>query len=241
MHDGVCHSADMSRVAICFGLIGAIVFGVWLLSAPTRDGAVVFGPTLQGAAVVTDGDTIRINDVPVRLHGIDAPEADQDCTTEHGFPFACGDVATNILRQALDRQVVTCVALDEDRYGRIVARCFAQGRDVGQEMVAAGYARAYSRYSAEYEPDEAAARAAGLGLWSANMQSPATFRSLTRETTPPPDSACAIKGNLSDNGRIYHLPGQDWYDRTRINAAAGERWFCSTQEAEAAGWRMAER
>ncbi|EKF17050.1 hypothetical protein [Nitratireductor pacificus] len=53
-----------------------------------------------------------------------------------------------------------------------------------------------------------------------------------------PGSGCAIKGNISDdNQRIYHLPGQDYYRRTRIDLVRGERWFCSESEARAAGWR----
>jgi endonuclease YncB( thermonuclease family) len=52
-----------------------------------------------------------------------------------------------------------------------------------------------------------------------------------------PQGACRIKGNISDNGRIYHVPGGKWYDRTEIDPAKGERWFCSEQEALAAGWR----
>lgn len=39
--------------------------------------------------------------------------------------------------------------------------------------------------------------------------------------------------------RIYHVPGQPYYDATRINTAEGERWFCSEAEAQAAGWRKA--
>ncbi len=51
---------------------------------------------------------------------------------------------------------------------------------------------------------------------------------------------CAIKGNINAKGkRIYHLPGGKWYDRTRIDPAKGERWFCSEAEARAAGWRKA--
>jgi hypothetical protein len=53
--------------------------------------------------------------------------------------------------------------------------------------------------------------------------------------------ACAIKGNISANGRIYHRPGQRDYARTRINPAQGERWFCTEDEARAAGWRPALR
>lgn len=51
-------------------------------------------------------------------------------------------------------------------------------------------------------------------------------------------NACNIKGNVSTRGeRIYHVPGQKYYDETRISASHGERWFCSEDEARAAGWR----
>lgn len=56
----------------------------------------------------------------------------------------------------------------------------------------------------------------------------------------PPASAqeCNIKGNVSTRGeRIYHVPGQKYYDETRISRSHGERWFCSEEEARAAGWR----
>ncbi len=50
---------------------------------------------------------------------------------------------------------------------------------------------------------------------------------------------CEIKGNISHNTgeRIYHVPGQRYYDETVINPLAGERWFCSESDARAAGWR----
>lgn len=54
---------------------------------------------------------------------------------------------------------------------------------------------------------------------------------------PEPLGACRIKGNISDSGRIYHVPGSAWYDRTKIVTARGERWFCSEKDALAAGWR----
>jgi endonuclease YncB( thermonuclease family) len=55
----------------------------------------------------------------------------------------------------------------------------------------------------------------------------------------PPHGHCLIKGNISANGKIYHLPGSDSYDRTQIDESKGERWFCSEAEARAAGWRPA--
>ncbi|EPE94402.1 sunset domain-containing protein [Rhizobium grahamii] len=54
-------------------------------------------------------------------------------------------------------------------------------------------------------------------------------------------TACNIKGNVSINSgeRIYHVPGQHYYEATKISPQYGERWFCSEQEARAAGWRKA--
>lgn len=56
-------------------------------------------------------------------------------------------------------------------------------------------------------------------------------------------SDCIIKGNVSINTgeRIYHLPGQEFYDDTRISPQYGERWFCSEADAIQAGWRRARR
>jgi endonuclease YncB( thermonuclease family) len=55
-------------------------------------------------------------------------------------------------------------------------------------------------------------------------------------TTPPGD--CRIKGNVSSRGaRLYHMPGSPSYERTRIDTARGEAWFCDEAAARAAGFR----
>ncbi len=56
---------------------------------------------------------------------------------------------------------------------------------------------------------------------------------------PPPPQPCLIKGNTNFNTgeRIYHVPGDPYYDATVIEPANGERMFCSEAEAVAAGWR----
>ncbi len=52
---------------------------------------------------------------------------------------------------------------------------------------------------------------------------------------------CNIKGNVSTKGeRIYHVPGQKYYNDTVIQSSHGERWFCSEAEARAAGWRKSK-
>src|SRR5690606_3450842 len=49
---------------------------------------------------------------------------------------------------------------------------------------------------------------------------------------------CLIKGNINRRGdRIYHVPGTHAWEATRIDRTRGERWFCSEEEARAAGWR----
>lgn len=52
---------------------------------------------------------------------------------------------------------------------------------------------------------------------------------------------CQIKGNIDlvDGTRAYYLPGQDRYGAIRIHPADGERWFCSEEQAVAAGWHKA--
>ncbi|MGB4594883.1 MAG: hypothetical protein WBI14_03160 [Anaerolineaceae bacterium] len=56
---------------------------------------------------------------------------------------------------------------------------------------------------------------------------------------PPP--GCLIKGNINSDGvKIYHIPGQNYYEQTKISSEKGERWFCTPTEAEANGWRAAK-
>ena len=53
-----------------------------------------------------------------------------------------------------------------------------------------------------------------------------------------PERQCPIEGNINSKGvRIYHPPGCKYYSSTVIDPKLGERWFCSEQEAIAAGWR----
>lgn len=63
----------------------------------------------------------------------------------------------------------------------------------------------------------------------------------TTTTTPAASSSnCNIKGNISSNGKIYHMPGQKYYSTTKIDTSKGERWFCSEAEAQAARWRKSK-
>lgn len=51
-----------------------------------------------------------------------------------------------------------------------------------------------------------------------------------------------IKGNISSTGeKIYHIPGEQYYDKTKIDKSMGERCFFSEKSAISAGWRASLR
>ena len=105
-------------------------------------------------------------------------------------------------------------------------------------MVRRGLAWAFVRYSRRLAGVEADARNLKVGIWQAGNEPAWDYRSArwsTAESAAP--SGCAIKGNITKAGRTYHLPWNRSYRAVRINAAKGERWFCSEEEAIAAGWR----
>lgn len=65
------------------------------------------------------------------------------------------------------------------------------------------------------------------------------FEELGRDIQAYNAENCNIKGNISYNSgeKIYHVPGQKYYDATSIDTTYGEKMFCSEQEAINAGWR----
>lgn len=197
---------------------------------------------ITGTVRVIDGDTFEVAGTKIRLHGIDAPESDQMCQTEQGADWACGGWITRVVTDRYTRVVARCEAVELDRYGRTVARCAALGEDVGAWLVREGLAFAYVQYSEDYVAIEREASAIDRGLHAVRLQTPSQHRKTRAKGRIPPDEACKIKGNISADGkRIYHQPGQSFYERTGINEAEGERWFCSAAAAQAAGWRAARR
>lgn len=195
---------------------------------------------LAGAAVVVDGDTLDIAGERVRLEGVDAPEMSQSCQRADGQDWACGREAHRLLSGLTDGQTVACDRKGADKYGRTLAVCYVAGDDINAVLVKSGLARAFVKYSDAYTAEEAAARSARAGLWQGEHTSPWDYRQnrwQTAEVKAP--SGCAIKGNVSNRGQIYHVPWSAWYDKVKVEPARGERWFCSEAEALAAGWRPA--
>jgi len=215
------------------------------------------GNPIEGRASVVDGDTIEIAGQRVRFNGIDAPEGQQSCKNSNGKAYACGRSAAKALDNFLaGSRPVRCEFLDWDQYGRYVGNCArADGRSVQEWLVESGHALDWPRYSAGgYAVQQARAKQARRGVWQGEFEEPWEWRAAQRSepvtptvTTSPSftfvgTSGCNIKGNVSNKGeRIYHLPGQKFYEKTKISESKGERWFCSEAEARSAGWRKAQR
>ena len=134
---------------------------------------------ITGKANVTDGDTIRIGKIRIRLFGIDAPETNQLCSKKNDT-YKCGSISTKILKEYVRRKTVNCYYVEKDRYGRILGTCFLAYDDsklsLNRYMVNTGYAVAYKKYSKKYLDSEKLAKDNHLGMWQGNFERPEKWR-----------------------------------------------------------------
>jgi endonuclease YncB( thermonuclease family) len=236
-----CRLAESSAFVQSLGMKSLALLVVAL---PLTFASTASAQALSGQADVVDGDTLAIRGekARIRLYGVDTPEGQQTCEDASGKRYLCGSRAAEALSALIGRNGrVTCQEEDRDRYGRIVAVCQANGREINAELIRQGWALEYKDYSdGRYSDEEAEARKAKRGLWTGKFVEPWDWRRgkrLASEASTGSDRKCAIKGNISSSGRIYHLPGSRSYANTVITEADGERWFCTEEEARAAGWR----
>ena len=209
------------------------------------------GKTAEETVVerVVDGDTFVTRDGSrVRLIGVNTPEIS-------GTPEYYGEEAAAYAKRMLTGKTVWMFrdVSETDRYGRLLRFVFIPGDPLmfNERLVREGYANV-----ATYPPDvsladrfrkaEREARKAEAGLWGREGADDAdaaaadgapgggnapsgTGSGERSDACPSPD----IKGNINSRGeRIYHVPGSRYYDRT-----IAEFWFCTAEEAEAAGFR----
>ncbi len=123
-----------------------------------------------------DGDSLRRAGEDIRLHGIDAPELGQQCRDGRGRLYDCGREARNALKRLIGRANVECRISDQDRYGRGIGTCFADGVELNREMVRQGWAIAYVRHTQRYLPAAKEAQAAGRGMWQGEFEFPEDYR-----------------------------------------------------------------
>ncbi len=222
---------------------------------------------LAANAIVRDGHTIQLGDIAYRLDGIDAPELDQTCIDDHADPWTCGIEARDQLTKLINGRNVRCddLGLDKTRR-RHIGVCTIEGEtaSLNQQLAKQGFAVSAEPALKLHAKDEAAsAKADNRGLWKGCFVAPQDFRAGKRDGTLlgaacradrdmeiraalfPEDLAqppsCPIKGKLAARARftgnvgVYHLQGC----RSYAGLGSPDRWFCSEDDAQAAGFRRA--
>jgi endonuclease YncB( thermonuclease family) len=218
--------------------------------------------------VIKDGDTLQVAGITYRLDGIDAPEFDQMCIDDHADPWTCGVEARDQLAKLIAGRGVHCKDLGPDKtFSKWHAGiCSVDGEtdSLNQMLVRQGYALNFEpNVKGGFKADEADARDKLLGLWKGCFVMPQAFRRRDK-TTPlagascrtdkdrelraalfPDDPAmppgCGIKAKLAVRARvtgnvgIYNLQGC----RSYAPLTNPDRWFCSEEDAQAAGFRRA--
>lgn len=120
---------------------------------------------------VVDADTIDIDGIRYRLHGIDAPESYQTCRA-WGHTWDCGKAATQALQSRAHG--ISCTGESTDHYGRVIGRCSSGGQDVNAWLVLNGWALA--EYATDYADQEIQAKAARRGIHRGQYVHPSARR-----------------------------------------------------------------
>ncbi|MBI2007539.1 MAG: thermonuclease family protein [Candidatus Blackburnbacteria bacterium] len=188
---------------------------------------------------VIDGDTIELaGGTRVRYIGIDTPEPGQ-CFSGEATEENKKLVEDKKARLETDVQKF-------DKYGRTLAYVFVGNLFVNEELVRRGFAKVYTyppdvKYTEKFVAAQKEARENKLGLWAEGICLPGSQGDDLEPQTTQPSAECGIKGNISSSGeKIYHTPGQRYYEKTKIEENKGERWFCTEEEAEKEGWRKSK-
>ena len=217
---------------------------------------------------VKDGGTLQLGNVTYRLDGIDAPAFDQLCIDEHADSWTCGIEARDQLTKLIGSRQVRCddLGVDPTYKKRHLGVCKVEGEtnSLSQLLVRQGFAlNVEASATGRFKTDEARAREDRLGLWKGCFVAPQEFRvdrkdgallgascradrdREIRAALFPDDlvmpSGCSIKGKYAVRARvtgnlgIYHLQAC----RSYPTLTKPDRWFCSEEDAQAAGFRKA--
>jgi len=224
-----------------------------------KNGGAAGADDLVRVVRVIDGDTIEVEIggkvERVRYIGIDTPE-----TVDPRKPVQCfGVEASKKNKELVEAKMVRLEKdiTDRDKYHRLLRYVWLGETLINQELVAQGFAKSYSyppdiKYQKQIVAEETKARGNKLGLWTACASVIAPVTPTTPTAQVPQKQSdfagqaatanpfCTVKGNISaSREKIYHLQGCGSYSKTAIDENRGERWFCSEQEAQTAGWRRA--
>lgn len=119
---------------------------------------------INGPARVIDGHTLEVAGQRLRLFGIEAPPLEKDCQWP-GKVIPCGRISRTALMDLVVATDVVCRPRGDKSADARVAVCWADGFDIGANMVHTGWARAQRLQSTGYAAIEEKARKARRGLW----------------------------------------------------------------------------
>ena len=138
-----------------------------------RDAPAMVEPPPASQVRVIDADTVDVDGVRYRLHGIDAPEARQSCRA-WGRTWDCGAAATEALMSRA--RGLSCAGNGSDAFGRTIGTCSSGGRDLNAWLVENGWALAYRRFSEDYVGEEEQARSNRRGIHRGQFVEPWNWR-----------------------------------------------------------------
>lgn len=140
-----------------------LLFAVFALLIAAGSGPGTAATLVSGSAAVIGPGVLRVNGQDLRLFDIRVPGAAAKCAEWQGqkqVGYACDLRARAFLESLVADEAVACVSEDKG-----VATCYADGRDLAESLVAAGWAESCGRGN-RYVAEEEAARKAGRGLWA---------------------------------------------------------------------------
>ncbi|GAB4219630.1 MAG: thermonuclease family protein [Candidatus Microgenomates bacterium] len=179
---------------------------------------------------VVDGDTFQLKSGKrVRLLGVDAPEYDR-----------CGGVeAKKFLESKIKGKIISLKEEQQETFGRSLALVYINKTLINEMVLKAGWGRPDYRKNSQRDKLTAAyhfAKDNKIGIFSSLCRD----NSLTREPVNTLTN-CIIKGNIDKNTyqKFYHLPNCKHYKEIVIEKDIGERYFCTEEEAQKAGFKKA--
>ncbi len=200
---------------------------------------------------VVDGDTVKISvdgkTETFRLIGMDTPETVDPRKEVQCFGVEASNKAKELLLGKKVRIETDPTQGTYDKYNRLLAYIYRDdGLFYNKYMIEQGYAHEYTydtpyKYQTDFKNAQKQAEVSKAGLWSPNTcNGDTTKASITTPIQTNNTDSCTIKGNIgSSKEKIFHVVGCRSYNQTVIDESKGEKYFCSEQEALAAGWRKA--
>jgi endonuclease YncB( thermonuclease family) len=193
---------------------------------------------LEGTARVAGPGVVRVAGRSVQLDGVTMLDFAQDCRRADGSNWACGAAAKQTFEKLVRSRKSFRCEITGDADGIAIGKCSADGKVLASELVRQGYAFADGTLWSAYSTEESEAKAAKAGLWAGEPERPEDWRErLYADAAASAPGGCPIKGRIQSGRKTYVLPYSTDYARLTLREDRGERWFCSTEDAELAGFQ----